>query len=242
MHRGAERILATGPDDFPDGPTYRAALRRFCVLSDLLGGPSSGTVAVAEATKIARKVDSWMTLANALFDPEGGILARYFPKAEERQAFLRSPEYQQINKLLLQTMARTGLLPNPVTRKSGKFMARLPKALHTALEVEAENEGVSLNQLAATKLTVGLRESVGFPASVAEAFRKVHDGHSTERVVVDPELNARFIQACRELDLAQSEYQLNHTLFRPAQEQESPAAPDHETDEIRRLRPLRVCQ
>lgn len=167
---------------------------------------------VAEARKIALKVDSWITFSNALSAPQGGLIARYFPEPEERKAFLRSPQYAQINQLLLETIERMGLIPQPAASKSGKFLVRLPRTLHAALEMEAEKEGVSLNQLAATKLTVGLRESTGL-SPIAEAFRRVHAGHSTERVVVDPELNKRFIQSCRELGLSESEYQLNHSLF-----------------------------
>lgn len=167
---------------------------------------------LAEARKIARKVDSWIAFSNALSDPRGGLVARYFPDEDERKAFLQSPQYAQVNQLLLETIERTGLIPQPVVGKSGKFLVRLPRTLHAALEREAEQEGVSLNQLAATKLTVGLGESMGV-SPIIEAFHKVHDGYSTERVVVDPALNERFIQTCREFGLIQSEYQLNHSLF-----------------------------
>ena len=47
-------------------------------------------------------------------------------------------------------------LPIPVPEKvsdySGKFVVRLPKSLHQRLAIEAEQEGVSLNQLALYKL------------------------------------------------------------------------------------------
>ena len=34
---------------------------------------------VAEAKEIARQVDSWISLSNALSDPQEGLIARYFP-------------------------------------------------------------------------------------------------------------------------------------------------------------------
>ena len=37
---------------------------------------------VAEAKKIARQADSWVSLSNALTDPQGGLIARYFPEFE----------------------------------------------------------------------------------------------------------------------------------------------------------------
>jgi hypothetical protein len=66
---------------------------------------------VGEARKIAAQVDSWISLSNALTDPAGGLIARYFPDPEQRQEFLRSPEYEHLNELLRQTIQRTGLYP-----------------------------------------------------------------------------------------------------------------------------------
>jgi hypothetical protein len=75
---------------------------------------------VAEAKKIARRVDSWISLSNALSDPQGGLIARYFPDAHERQEFLCSPEYEQLNQLLLRTIKRKGLYPRPAEGRNGK--------------------------------------------------------------------------------------------------------------------------
>jgi len=45
-------------------------------------------------------------------------------------------------------------IPAPIADKySGKFVVRLPKSLHQRLAVEAEKEGVSLNQYALYKLS-----------------------------------------------------------------------------------------
>src|SRR5947208_472404 len=61
---------------------------------------------VAEANKLARRVDSWISLSNALTDPQAGLIVRYFPSDEQRQEFLRSPEYEKLNQLLLRTIRR----------------------------------------------------------------------------------------------------------------------------------------
>ena len=47
-------------------------------------------------------------------------------------------------------------VPEPVASNdfSGKFVLRIPKSLHFRLSVEAEKEGVSLNQYALYKLSV----------------------------------------------------------------------------------------
>ena len=74
---------------------------------------------VAEAKKIARKVDSWISLSNALSDPVGGLIARYFPNREARDEFLRSPEYEELNQLLLRTIKRKGLYPHGPNGRPG---------------------------------------------------------------------------------------------------------------------------
>ncbi len=43
--------------------------------------------------------------------------------------------------------------PLDVDKYSGKFVVRLPKSLHAKLAIEAEEEGVSLNQYALYKLS-----------------------------------------------------------------------------------------
>ncbi len=75
---------------------------------------------VAEARKIARRADSWISLSNALSDPQGGLIARYFPDPEQRQEFLRSPEYEELNKLLLRTIKRKGLYPRAAPGRNGE--------------------------------------------------------------------------------------------------------------------------
>ena len=45
-------------------------------------------------------------------------------------------------------------IPETSNNYSGKFVVRLPKSLHQRLAIEAEKEGVSLNQLALYKLAL----------------------------------------------------------------------------------------
>jgi hypothetical protein len=66
---------------------------------------------VAEAKRIARRLDSWIGLSNALSDPEDGLIARYFPNAHEGQEFLASAEYEELHQLLLHSIKRKGLFP-----------------------------------------------------------------------------------------------------------------------------------
>ena len=66
---------------------------------------------VAEAKKIARRVDSWISLSNALSDPIAGLIPRYFPDPLQRDEFPRSPAYEELNQLLLRVIKRKGLYP-----------------------------------------------------------------------------------------------------------------------------------
>jgi len=75
---------------------------------------------VAEAKKVARRVDSWIGLSNALADPQDGLIARYFPDARDRTAFLNSPEYEELNQLLLKAIQRKGLYPHAANGRNGK--------------------------------------------------------------------------------------------------------------------------
>lgn len=45
-------------------------------------------------------------------------------------------------------------IPETLDSYSGKFVVRIPKSLHQRLAIEAEKEGVSLNQLAVYKLAL----------------------------------------------------------------------------------------
>lgn len=45
-------------------------------------------------------------------------------------------------------------IPQSVEKYSGKFIVRLPKTLHQRLAIEANREGVSLNQLVLYKLAL----------------------------------------------------------------------------------------
>lgn len=45
-------------------------------------------------------------------------------------------------------------IPESIENYSGKFVVRIPKSLHKRLSIEAEKEGVCLNQLALYKLSL----------------------------------------------------------------------------------------
>jgi hypothetical protein len=111
-------------------------------------------------------------------------------------------------------MNKFGVVGGSVPTKSGKFVVRVPKTLHKVLEVEAHQEGVSLNQLTLAKLSVSLQNATGLAANmIISAFNAMHNGHSPDWVIVHPECNARFLEQCREMGLTQTDAVLNHSLM-----------------------------
>ncbi len=66
--------------------------------------------------------------------------------------------YKNLNEAMegyIETKLENNLeIPQPTSQEdySGKFIVRIPKSLHMRLAVEAEKEGVSLNQYALYKL------------------------------------------------------------------------------------------
>jgi site-specific DNA-methyltransferase (adenine-specific) len=170
------------------------------------------------AKEIATSASSWADVSNALFDAEVGLIARAYPTRDDRAAFLRTKEYKAIRKLLSTAMDESGLIDGATPKKkSGKFVLRLPRSLHAALEKEATDENVSMNQLVLTKLAVQLSQlansSHSDMAKIAQAYLEVREGFSTDRVVADPDLNRRFLRRCHELGVDESDFDLNWKLF-----------------------------
>lgn len=170
--------------------------------------------AVVEVARgLSSKTKSWIEFSNQVFNQDHGVIAKAFRSDDERQSFLNSPHYGQLQELQIALMRKHGIA-NSVATKSGKFVVRVPKTLHSVLEIEAAQEGVSLNQLAVTKLSVPLHESTALsPLLIIRAFSEIHDGYATDRVICDPMMNARFLRRCRALGLKDSDYELNHALY-----------------------------
>jgi hypothetical protein len=114
-----------------------------------------------QAKKVAATVETWADLSNALFDPVQGIITRTYPTRADREVFVKTEQYQKIRKLLADAIEMHGLVEGATPRKSGRFVVRVPRSLHAALEREAEKEGVSLNQLVVAKLAAQLNTLTG---------------------------------------------------------------------------------
>src|SRR5262245_19186889 len=95
-----------------------------------------------QAKALAPEVKSWVDISLALFDQHEGIVAKTFPDVMEREAFFDSDQHQQVNQLQLNLMKRFGVEGGAVPSKSGRFVVRVPKTVHTRLDIEAKREGV----------------------------------------------------------------------------------------------------
>lgn len=175
------------------------------------------TSLLESAKELASSSNTWADLSNFLFNPEDGLLVKAFPTKGEREEFMKTPEYKAIRTLLLEQMKSTGIEEGATPEKSGRFVVRVPKTLHAALEREASNEGVSLNQLVVTKLAVQLSqvEAGSKPelAFIVQAFLETREGYSVDRVIADPVLNQRFLTRCRELNAKGTDFDLNWRLM-----------------------------
>jgi hypothetical protein len=113
--------------------------------------------ALAFARQLREEGKNWLEAHNALYGL-GGKCGALFPTKEDRTAFAKTAEHDQISQVL-------NSLPDPPSRgavqpletASGNLHVRLPRSLHAALRAEAEAEDVSLNQLIVAKLSVQLR-------------------------------------------------------------------------------------
>jgi predicted HicB family RNase H-like nuclease len=112
------------------------------------------TQLLATVRKLGESAANWADFANALFDQKAGLLAKAFPTKEARTAFIQSEEYRQIKALMHQAQMKSGLVEGATPSKSGRLLVRLPKSMHQALALEADAEGVSLNQLVVAKLAM----------------------------------------------------------------------------------------
>jgi hypothetical protein len=124
-----------------------------------------------KAERAAQDAETWADLSNYLFNPIDGLVAKAFPTREAREAFIQTEDYRRIRQLVSDARQRHGLVEGANPRKSDRLVVELPQSLHAALEREAVEEGISLNQLVLTKLAVGLGRHTSLAVQDEEASR-----------------------------------------------------------------------
>src|SRR2546425_12169640 len=108
-----------------------------------------------EAERAAREAETWADLSNFLFNPVDGVVARAYPTREAREAFIQTDEYRKIRQLISDARERHGLVEGATPKKLDRLVIQIPQSLHAALEREAVEGGVSLNELILAKLGAG---------------------------------------------------------------------------------------
>lgn len=112
---------------------------------------------LAFAKRAKRSCRTWHDLHNRIYGV-GGELVRLFPSESERIAYSKTPEFEEISKLISSVGGDHGdaNFSDVRGKANGKILVRVPKSIHARLLLEAEAEGISLNQLCGSKLAVDL--------------------------------------------------------------------------------------
>ncbi len=120
-----------------------------------------GRELVAFAERLRDAGLNWVQFQNALYGP-GGKYGELFPAQSDRLAFSGSKADEAIDRIqdALPEAPSAAALPDVIEPPSGKLNVRMPRSVHAALVEEAKSEGVSLNALIVSKLTVQLRAAV----------------------------------------------------------------------------------
>jgi hypothetical protein len=100
---------------------------------------------------------TWEEASNRLYGV-GGPLSKL--TRHERTLFFQMPEVAKITAILEKLPERKSEGTKSRSDVNGKILVRVPRSVHAALLTESESEGVSLNQLIVSKLSVQLRASV----------------------------------------------------------------------------------
>jgi hypothetical protein len=124
-----------------------------------------------EAEQAAQDARTWADLSNILFNPVDGLVARAYPDRAAREVFVQTAEYGKLRQMVSDARQRFGLVEGATPRKTDPLVVQIPKSLHTALEREAVEEGVSLDHLILTKLAAGLKRFASQSISEDEAER-----------------------------------------------------------------------
>jgi predicted HicB family RNase H-like nuclease len=100
---------------------------------------------------------NWMDFSNKYF----GIGNPYIPEdKKKRKEFLASPEYEEIQAMKGKLAENQLDVTEPEKNYSGAISLRVPKSLHRFLVEEADQEGVSLNQLILAKISASLYDQL----------------------------------------------------------------------------------
>ena len=121
----------------------------------------------------AKKATNYPVEIRPLSAGEGGGWLASFPDLPGCMGDGATPEaaiadaYEAAAAWLAVAQAQGDAIPQPSAGgESGRFVARLPKSLHTRLVARAEQEGVSMNTLVVALIAQGVGSASALPPSV----------------------------------------------------------------------------
>jgi hypothetical protein len=83
------------------------------------------------AREEATKVETWADLSNFIFAPDEGLLAGVFTTQAERTAFIKTPEFQELRRLIDEVRDKTGFLEGMTPKRP---LAGMEPGWHEKLE------------------------------------------------------------------------------------------------------------
>lgn len=107
----------------------------------------------------AQEGGTWVDLHNKIYGV-GGLAGDLFPTEKDRLEFSRTDTFREIQAIMDSMMDAEKPVAAKMPSANGKILVRIPRSLHAALLLEAEAEGVSLNQLVLAKLACQLQNAV----------------------------------------------------------------------------------
>lgn len=122
------------PESLPDPSTWHHRVR----------------VVLHSAEQLFVQKPDWAKFFGQILGPDG-LIHQNFPNSQELATFRRSDEHAQIQAMLDQ-LRQEKEDPNQANEPLRMITVRLPKSLHEALKMEADERGTSMNKLCITKL------------------------------------------------------------------------------------------
>ena len=110
-----------------------------------------GQEAVRVATKMYEQRPDWVTFFREILGV-GGVVRRLFPDADNFKAFEKTPQFAEIQRLLVALRESGGGNVETTQEPTRVITVRLPMSLHESLRAEAHSRHTSINKLCISKL------------------------------------------------------------------------------------------
>jgi hypothetical protein len=137
-----------------DGSSPRNRKRKEAGIMETIGHSTTmerGQEAVRVATQMYEQRPDWVTFFREILGV-GGVVRRLFADADDFKAFEKTPQYAEIQKLLVALRESGGGKVENAQEPTRVITVRLPMSLHESLRAEAHLRHTSINKLCISKL------------------------------------------------------------------------------------------